>query len=185
MAQPQLTLYPFSSSEKENFREFELIVKNILTAAAPPDNQQANLLQLHLRDSASRFFQTWPLATRQNLELSITALRDRFCNPQLQELHVLKLDDMQFDSKTEMPEIFLVTLQLKAMKAYPHPDPPAVAPIDGHAADAVVEQTGFDQETALRAEILRSAQEARSIQIRRQFIKKLAWMATCEVAPAT
>ena len=86
MAQPQLTLNPFSGSEKENFCEFELL-RSILAVAALPANQQANFLQLHLRHSALQFFQTLPPATRQNLELSITPLRDRFCNPQLQELH--------------------------------------------------------------------------------------------------
>ena len=65
----------------------------------------------------------------------------------------------------------MVTLQTKATKAYRDPHPPAVAPIDPHAADAAVEQTRFDQDTARRAEIIRSAQEARSVQIRRQFIK--------------
>ena len=170
MGQPQLTLNPFSGSEKENFREFELLLRSILAVAALPANQQANFLQLHLRDAALRFFQTLPVATRQNLEFSITTLRDRFCNPQL---HVLKLENMKFDSKTDTPENFLVTLQTKATKAYPDPDPPAVGPIDAHAADAVVERTRFDQETARRAEIIRSAQEARSVQIRRQFIKNM------------
>ena len=113
----------------------------------------------------------------QHVKLSITALRDRFCNPQLQEKHVLKLDDMKFDSKTDTPENFLVTLQTRATKAYPDPDPPAVAPIDAHAADAVVERTRFDQETAHRAERIRPAQEARSVQIRRQFIKNVpGWL---------
>ena len=78
MAQPQLTLNPFSGSENENFREFELIHRSILAVAALPANQQANFLQLHLRDAALQFFQTLPLATRQNLELSITALRIDF-----------------------------------------------------------------------------------------------------------
>ena len=71
----------------------------------------------------------------------------------------------------------MVTLQTKATKAYPDPDPPALAPIDPHAADAAVEQTRFDQDTARRAEIIRSAQEARSVQIRRQFIKNMpGWL---------
>ena len=174
MAQPQLTPNPFSASEKEIFREFELRLRSILAVAALPANQQAKFLQLHLRDAALRFSQTLPLATRQKLELSITALRERFCNPQLQELHVLKLETMKLDSKTDTPENFLVTLQTKA---YLHPDPPAVAPIDPHAADAAVEQTRFDQDTARRAEIIRSAQEARSVQIRRQFIKNMpGWL---------
>ena len=78
MAQPQLTPNPLSGSEKENFREFELLLRSILAVAALPANQQANFLQLHLRDAALQFFQTLPLATRQSLELSITALRDWF-----------------------------------------------------------------------------------------------------------
>ena len=96
MAQPQLTLSPFSGSKKENFREFKLL-RSVLAVAALPANQQANFSQLHLRDAALRFFQTLPLATRPNLELSITALRDWFSNPQLQELHVLKHEIVKFD----------------------------------------------------------------------------------------
>ena len=160
-----------------------------MAVAALPANQQTSFLQLHLQDAASRFFQSLPLATRQSLELSITALRDRFSNPQLQEVHVLKLEIVKFDSKTDRPENFLVTLQTKTKfdsktdrpenflvtlqtktKAYPDPDPLAAAPIDPHAADAAVEQTPFDQDTARGAEIIRSAHEARSVRIRRQFI---------------
>ena len=58
---------------------------------------------------------------------------------------------MNFDSKTDTPENALVTLQTKATTAYPDPDPPAVAPIDPHAADAALAETGFDQDTARRA----------------------------------
>ena len=119
------------------------------------------------------FFQTLLLAIGQNLELSITTPRDLFCHPQLQALHVFNFESMKFDSKTDTLEIFLVTLQTKAMKAYPDPDPPAVAPIDAHAADAAAEQTRFDQDTARRAAIIRSVQEARSLQIRRQIIENM------------
>ena len=71
----------------------------------------------------------------------------------------------------------MVTLQKKATKAYPYPDPPAVAQTDPHAAVAVVKQTRFDQDKARRAEIIRSGKEERSIQNRRQFIKnKPKWL---------
>ena len=84
---------------------------------------------------------------------------------------------MNFDSKTDTSENSLVTLQAKATKAYPDPDPPVVAPIDPKAANAAVEQTRFDQDTARRAEMFRSAQEARSIQNRRPFIKNMpGWL---------
>ena len=151
MAQPQLALNPFSGSETENFREFELLRRSILAVSALPANEQANFLQLHLRHAALRISQTLPLATRQILEPSITALRDWYCNPQLQELRVLELENMKFDSKTDTAENFLATLQTKATKAYPDPDPPAFAPIDPQAADAAVEQTRFDHDTARRA----------------------------------
>ena len=85
MAQPRLTLNAFSVSGNENFRDFQLLPQSILTVAALAVNQQANLLQLHLRDATLRFFQTLPLATRQKLELRITAIRDRFGSPQLQK----------------------------------------------------------------------------------------------------
>ena len=153
------------------------MLRSILAVAAVPANQQTNFLQLHLRDAALRYFQTLPLATRQDLELSIAALRNHFCKPRLQELHVLKLENFKFDSKKDKPEKFLVNLLTKALKAYPDPNPPAVAPIDSAAPDAAVEQTLFDQDTARRAEIKRSAQKARSNQIRRPFLKKMpGWL---------
>ena len=84
---------------------------------------------------------------------------------------------MKFDSKTDTSENFLVTLQTKATQAYPYPDPPAVAPIDAHAINAAAKQTLVHQDTGRRAEILRSAQEARSVQDRRQFIKNVpGWL---------
>ena len=132
---------------------------------------------IHLRDAGLRFFQTLPDATRAYRDLSLTALRDRFCNPQSQELHVLTLENLKFDSKTDSPKNFLVTLQTKALKAYPDPNLVPVAPIDRAAADAAAEQTRFDQDTACNAEQLRSAQEARSTQIRRQFLKNMpGWL---------
>ena len=68
--------------------------------AALQDIEQAKFLELNLRDDAAlQFSETFPLATRQNLEVSINALRDRFRNPHLQELPVLKLENMKFDSK--------------------------------------------------------------------------------------
>ena len=104
------------------------------------------------------------------MDPSLKAFQNRFFNPQLQELHFLKLENVKFDTKTDSRENCLVTLQRKATKAYPDPDPQTVAPFDPHAG---VEQTRYDQGTARRAKIIRSAQEARSVQFRRQFIKNI------------
>ena len=55
-ALPQLSLTPYSGLEKENFREFEHLLRSILAVAAVPQAQQANFLQLHLRDAVSAIF---------------------------------------------------------------------------------------------------------------------------------
>ena len=71
----------------------------------------------------------------------------------------------------------MITLQTKAIKVYPNPNPPAVARIDAHTADAAVGQTRFDRDTARRSGIIRSAQDARSVQIRRGFIRNMhGWL---------
>ena len=64
MAQPQPKPNPFSGSEKENFREFELLLRSISAVAALPANRQANFLQLHLRDVALRFFSDFASGNR-------------------------------------------------------------------------------------------------------------------------
>ena len=97
MAPPQFTLDPFPGSKKENVSECELPFQSILVVAALKGNQQANFSHLHLRDTVLQLFQTLSLATRQNLELSITALHDRCCNPQLQKIYLLKLGNLNFD----------------------------------------------------------------------------------------
>ena len=84
MAEPQITLNPFSGSRNENFREFELLLRSILAVAALPANQEAKFPKLNLRDAALQFFQTLSLATRLILDTSMKAFRDRCCFTQLQ-----------------------------------------------------------------------------------------------------
>ena len=76
------------------------------------------------------------------MDFSITALPDRFCNPQFQELLVLKVESYKFGSETHNPEIFVI-FRTKVMEAYQDPNLPAIAPIDSHAADAETEEHGL------------------------------------------
>ena len=65
----------------------------------------------------------------------------------------------------------------KTLKAYPYLILIPVAPIDLHAAEAAIDQTGVDEETARNAEQLLSSQEARFTQIRRQFRQNMpGWL---------
>ena len=120
-AQAQITVDPYSGEETENFRQFEQLFKGFVDVAVIRANQRAIFFQLDLRGPALRFFQTLPKATRDYVDLSFTALRNHFCHIQLQEVHVLNLEKLRFDPKTDTPENFLVTIQTKAIRAYPTP----------------------------------------------------------------
>ena len=132
-----------------------------------------------------------PEATRNDLELSLTALRDHFANQDLQEVHVLKLEQLRFDPKTDSPENFLVNLQTKAQRAYPTPNLPAVAvlalPGDGGAGDRA-EHARFDGETGARDARLQAAEDNKNEQVKRIFIKAMpGWLRSklMEQPPAT
>ena len=176
MAQPNITLRSFAGTENESFREFERLLRSIIGVAAIANNQRANFLQLHLKDAALRYFQTLPDATRADFELSLTSLRNHFNNPQLVELHIIKLENIRFDPKTDTPENFLVTLQNMAQKAYPDPTPEIVPPADP-ALDAGDERDRIAAAEARNEEALRFAQQERNHQIKRFFKKCMpSWL---------
>ena len=91
-ANAQITVEPYSGAE--SFYQFEHLFRGFIGVAAIPNNQPSNFLQLHLRDAALQYFQTLPEATRNDLDLSLTALRDHFADQDLQEIHVLKLEQL-------------------------------------------------------------------------------------------
>ena len=104
----QIKIEPFCGAEKEKFREFEQLFRGLIGVAAVPAGQQVNFLQLHLRDAALPFFQTLDAATGANVDLTLAALRDHFCNMQLQELHILKIEQQKFDLKKISQKISLL-----------------------------------------------------------------------------
>ena len=174
-ANAQITVEPYIGTEKESFRQFEQPFRGFIGVAAIPNAQQTNFLQLHLRGDALRYFQTLPEATRQDVELSLTALRDHFCNTQLQEVHILRLEQKKFDPKIDTPENFLVTLQTAAQRAYPPPNLPAVAPLANGADEA--EQARFARETAARQERINAEEEFKNEQVKRIFQKAMpGWL---------
>ena len=176
MAQPNISLKAYGGTEKESFHEFERLLRSIIGVAAIDAGQQANFLSLHLKDAALRYFQTLDAATRADLDLSLTALRNHFCNPQLQELHVIKLESIKFDTKTDTPENFLVTLQNMALRAYPDPTPAVVPPADP-AIDADDERDRIEAANAENAQNLLFAQREREHQIKRYFKKCMpSWL---------
>ena len=75
-------------------------------------------------------------------------------------------------NSSKNPTNVLERLRAKAVKTYPDPNEPAVSPIDAYETDRLPERTRFDQDTALRPEVIRYAQHSRSVRIRRQFFKR-------------
>ena len=88
MAHAQIAVEPYGGTETDKIQQFEQLFRGYIGVAGIDPGQQANFLQLHLREAALLFYQTLPVAIRANVENSLTALRDQFCNPQLQEVHV-------------------------------------------------------------------------------------------------
>ena len=118
-ANAQITVDPYSGAENQNFRQFEHLFRGFIGVAAISNNQQSNFLQLHLRDAALRYFQTLPEANKNDLELSLTALRDHFANQDPQEVHVLKLEQLRFDQNRQ-PRKFPSELTNKGSACLPN-----------------------------------------------------------------
>ena len=97
VANAQITVKPYSGAETRSFRQFEHLFRGFIGVAAIPANQQSNFLQLHLRYAALRYFQTLPEATRNDLELSLTALRDHFAN---QDLRFQEMEEQGIEQST-------------------------------------------------------------------------------------
>ena len=132
---------------------------------------------MRLKDTALRFIQSLPRFKNDDCEIPVTTFRDHFCNPQPQDLQGLRCENLKILSKTDILEDYFVTLQTKTMKIYPDRIYPAVAPNIAHALDAAAERIRFDQDTACRAEVLRSAQESRSLQVSCHFVKLMpGWL---------
>ena len=133
--------------------------------------QRVGFLKLNLKDSALQFFHTLDENTRADLELTITALKNLFCNPNLREIHHINLEKMNFNQKIESPEEFLVKLQNLALKAYPTrlDQPVAPAPFD----DVLGDQDRFHRETRENENRRNFAQMERERHILRLFKKAL------------
>ena len=142
--QSTVSLPKYGGSSTDNWTDFESFFRSIVENTEIADAQRVGFLKLHLRDSALQFFHTLDQNTRADLELTIRALKNHFCNSNLKEKHHINLENMKIINKTESPEEFLVKLQNLALKAYPTPVDIPVAPVEG---DIPNDQDRFDRET--------------------------------------
>ena len=91
---------------------------------------RVDCLKLQLQDAALQFFHTLDDEKRNDLELTLIALKDHFCNPNFKEIQIINLENMKFNNKTDSPEEFVVKLQNLALKNYPPPVDLPVEPLN-------------------------------------------------------
>ena len=169
-AQSTVSLPKYGGSSIDNWTDFESLFRRIVEVTGIADAQRVGFLKLHIKDSALQFFHTLDQNTRADLELTITALKNHFRNPNLKEIHHINLENMKFNHKTESQEEFLVKIQNLALKAYPTPVDIAVPQVDG---DVPNDQDRFDRETRENQNRRNFAQMERERHIIRLFKKAM------------
>ena len=105
--------------------------------------RKVNHWKLQLYDAALQFFHTLDDETKRDLELILTALEDHFCNPNLNEIQDINLENLKFNNNTDSPEEFVVKLKILALKSYP---PPVNLPVEPLNEEVENDQQRVDRE---------------------------------------
>ena len=103
-----VSIQKFGGSSTENWTDFESLFRSLIDVANINADRRVDYLKLQLQDAALQFFHTLDDRTKNDLELTLTALKDHFCNPNLKEIHHINLEELKFNNKTDSPEEFVV-----------------------------------------------------------------------------
>ena len=120
-AQTNVSLTKFGGRTNEGWNDFESLLTSIEVAHIGAA-RRIGCLKLHLTGQTLQFFHTMTEATKADLDLTLAASGKKLCNPNLTALHMINLQNMRFNSKTETPDVFLVKLQNLARLALSDPD---------------------------------------------------------------
>ena len=165
-AQSLVTIQKFGGTSSKNWTDFESLFRSLVEVANIDAAPRVGYLKLQLKDSALQFFYTLDDTTSGDLELTLTAMKNLFCNPNLKEIHHIILEKLKFNHKTESPDEFLVKLQNLALKAYPTRVDVPVASVDNTMAN---DQDRFDRETRENTNRRKFVQMKRELHIIRLF----------------
>ena len=130
-----ISIQKFGGSSTEKWTDFESFFRSLADVSNINEDREVNYFKLQLQHAALQFFHTLDNETRNDLELTLTALKDYFCNPNLKEIHHINLENLKFNNKIDSPERFVVKLQNLAMKAYPPPGDLPVQPLNEDVAN--------------------------------------------------
>ena len=142
-AASMVSIQKFGGSSTENWTDFESLFRSLVDVANINADRRVGYLKLQLQKAAPQFFHTLDDETRNDLELTLTTLKDHFCNPNLKEIHHINLENLKFNNKTDSPEEFVVKLQKLALKAYP---PPVDLPVEPLNEEVENDQQRVDRE---------------------------------------
>ncbi len=94
----------FGGSTNDSWNDFESLFTSIVEVTNIEAARRIGYLKLHLTGQALQFFNTLPDATKADPTQTLAALRKQLCNPNPTALHMINLENMKFNSKTETPE---------------------------------------------------------------------------------
>ena len=134
------------------------------------NNQKVGFVKLHLKDEPLQIFHTLDENTRADLELTMIALNNHFCNLSLRRIHHINLENMKFNHKTESLEEFLVKLQNLALQAYLTPMDEPAAPLNNTVAN---DQARVNRENRAKENRRNFAQMERERHVIRLFKKAM------------
>ena len=138
-----VSIQKLGGSSTENWTDFESLFRCLVDVAITNADRRIDNLKLQLQDPALQFFHTLDDETRNDLELTLAALKDHFCNPNLKKIHHINLENLKVNNKTDSPEEFVVKLQNFALKAYL---PPVDLPVEPLNEEVENDQQRFDRE---------------------------------------
>ena len=109
----------FGGSSLKNWTDIESLVRSLNDIANINADRTVDYLKLQLQDVALQFFHTLDGKSRNDLELTLTALKYFFCDRNLKEIHHINSENLKFNNKTDSQIEFVVILQNLALNAYP------------------------------------------------------------------
>ena len=118
--QPFVNLQPFKGTDKENLNEFLRQLTSCIHIAGINDADRHQYLHLHLKGGALSFFDQLPEATRNDYDLALAALRERYFNDQRIQLQKILFSARKMKPSEESAQDFLTDLQRLALEAYPN-----------------------------------------------------------------
>ena len=129
VVQAFLKITSFTGNSSENFDEFEQILRSGIVVGQVEAAHQPAFLKLNLSGGALRFYGSLAQATQDDLDLALTALRNRYNQTANAEFHRIRFQERKFDSTKESPEDYIVDLQRLALRAFPN-----IAAVGGNPA---------------------------------------------------